>query len=169
MVSRTLHECVDWNSRRINSRCGAKCRTLHECVDWNIHSGLTQSITSVALFTSAWIETDIRENIQFWDRQSHSSRVRGLKLIYVLEQRILDWSHSSRVRGLKQMVILCRSALYLVALFTSAWIETRQQRLSSRRLSCRTLHECVDWNINFWKSFTCRYRRTLHECVDWNW
>ena len=33
---------------------------------------------------------------------------------------------------------------------------------------CRTLHECVDWNVEILTVAFVEQGRTLHECVDWN-
>ena len=57
----------------------------------------------------------------------------------------MSMSHSTRVRGLK--FTTCRN---------------------TAKTSCRTLHECVDWNIGYDDFSKPTYSRTLHECVDWN-
>ena len=54
--SRTLHECVDWNSAFCSIWRTRVSRTLHECVDWNFNSVPPFNILDVALYTSAWIE-----------------------------------------------------------------------------------------------------------------
>ena len=79
-------------------------------------------MNTVALLVSAWIET--LDWILFWiNIWSHSSWVRGLKLILTLRMLRLQRSHSSWVRGLKQ------SPSELMS-----WS------------NCRTPRECVDWN-----------------------
>ena len=82
--SRTLHECVDWNtgieggfgenkkshSTRVRGlkslQSQTLCtkpsgRTLHECVDWNNFATLQDASLYVALYTSAWIEIECQE------------------------------------------------------------------------------------------------------------
>ena len=77
---RTPRGCVDWNSFRWIRQARFYSRTPRGCVDWNF---------SVA-------------NLFWRSSMSHSSWVRGLKLLYHLcvSQRVE--SHSSWVRGLKQ-------------------------------------------------------------------
>ena len=121
-------------------------RTLHECVDWNLNA-IDQSLDSVWSHSTRvrglkWRSTvrDGREN------KSHSTRVRGLKCNHAsvsIIRRIcrtlhecVDWnthsfhhlpasmkSHSTRVRGLKYASRRRYSAWSWVALYTSAWIE----------------------------------------------
>ena len=104
------------------------CRTLHECVDWNL-------VRLIQLLTNC---------------QSHSTRVRGLKLYIDRQLNTLQrvalytsaWieiifpnilctsitsSHSTRVRGLKSCRIFDHDQIPHVALYTSAWIEIRIQ------------------------------------------
>ena len=76
---RTLHECVDWNSKRAWGAYRHECRTLHECVDWNYKLA--------DFFISAIM--------------SHSTRVRGLKSPASEFSMAEKMSHSTRVRGLK--------------------------------------------------------------------
>ena len=145
-MSRTLHECVDWNIESNLNRWVRWCRTLHECVDWNLSSERNGQELRVALYTSAWIEMNVfaapyeklgvalytsawieiihRSRRSIWKRPSHSTRVRGLK-----------WSSAAFVRSWPA-----------VALYTSAWIEINFFSLINQLLDRRTLHECVDWN-----------------------
>ena len=55
-----------------------------------------------------------------------------------------------------------------VALYTSAWIEIPITTVRKSPISCRTLHECVDWNYSLVANIVVLKCRTLHECVDWN-
>src|SRR5574344_1801669 len=97
----------------------------------------------VALFTSAWIETKHIQTLQT-RKKSHSSRVRGLKLSPAYKKQRKNLSHSSRVRGLKQTGTSSWIPINVLALFTSAWIETSLRFSMRRRTLRRTLHECVD-------------------------
>ena len=122
-ASRTLHECVDWNSltliaatvspkshstrvrglklkeRYATSEAGS--RTLHECVDWNHNLALTGWKYHVALYTSAWIEIFVPDNVPT------TAICRTL-------HECVDWNNS-RISN-----VMCQFR--------------------------RTLHECVDWN-----------------------
>ena len=98
---RTLHECVDWNSTMSPLCMMRYCRTLHECVDWNC------------------LDFDRVLN-RF---ESHSTRVRGLKLAKRLSADLMLLSHSTRVRGLKLQNLIYQFQHWTVALYTSACIE----------------------------------------------
>ena len=123
-------------------------RTLRECVDWNI------------LFAILCCYID-------W---SHSSWVRGLKRAIPYKymhdgkrrtlRECVDWntferltitrfilSHSSWVRGLKPFTRRAYQGRTPVALFVSAWIETFRNGRQEYETCCRTLRECVDWNL----------------------
>ena len=57
------------------------------------------------------------------------------------------------------------SALWAVALYTSAWIEIAIDLIRVLTKLCRTLHECVDWNydlvedyMELWTSHSTRVR-----------
>ena len=99
---------------------------------------------------------------------SHSTRVRGLKSNPTCAF-VTPWgSHSTRVRGLKSLAWQPFLPLSPVALYTSAWIEITTRFATHTKKTCRTLHECVDWNKQFCLRIIMRWCRTLHECVDWN-
>ena len=87
--------------REIETAVRCFSRTLHECVDWN-NICLSGLAVSNAL---------------------HSTRVRGLKYWWCADRSSDPVSHSTRVRGLKCFVTNVFLASYLVALYTSAWIE----------------------------------------------
>ena len=100
-ISRTLHECVDWNWSCWNGCCWKACRTLHECVDWNLLM--------------------LRYKISVPSRTLHEC---------------VDWN----------IHIYVVVVFFLVALYTSAWIEINGAAWTARTICRRTLHECVDWN-----------------------
>ena len=123
---------------------------------------------NVALYTSAWIEISLRQ------KYFHRTFRRTL-------HECVDWninpllnpsgkhlSHSTRVRGLKYWRNKRWTKTSKVALYTSAWIEMVCQHVGRYPLDGRTLHECVDWNINTTPMWEPLFGRTLHECVDWN-
>ena len=103
-------------------------------------------MNTVALFTSAWIETLLRLG------QRPMSVCRTL-------HECVDWNPCWCCR-----VCDC----YRVALFTSAWIETSYEEHAKPISESRTLHECVDWNKRTLTKAGLLTGRTLHECVDWN-
>ena len=105
-------------------------RTLHGCVDWNAISCGNKALIRVAPFTGAWIEI---------------SRCSTTFLCFFV-------SHPSRVRGLKLKKLIRRLVNVRVAPFTGAWIEMIDDLSVEQQSKCRTLHGCVDWNINFWKT-----------------
>ena len=129
--SRTLHECVDWNSAERLPYSHLAGRTLHECVDWNIP------------FPPVFV---------LWHR-SHSTRVRGLKFLSASHLLTYSLSHSTRVRGLKLSSRIAAILPSSVALYTSAWIEISLSVLNVLKSACRTLHECVDWNLPAFRCF----------------
>ena len=143
-----------------------KRRTLRECVDWNPSE---RKCIIVEL--------------------SHSSWVRGLKPTFIdsslqIKSRTLrecvDWNSVQRFNR----------SIWHVALFVSAWIETYRKCLVHQewirshsswvrglkladyyrggRIWCRTLRECVDWNLIQFFDWQNQLSRTLRECVDWN-
>ena len=57
----------------------------------------------VAPHTGAWIETEEMTRIAV-NKESHPTRVRGLKQADVIYLRLLVVSHPTRVRGLKRPV-----------------------------------------------------------------
>ena len=121
-------------------------RTLHECVDWNFVA--SDKLLNFARRTlHECVDWNACDGF-FW------------KCEYL--------SHSTRVRGLK--FLLHRQEMFRkpVALYTSAWIEIPSSVAFSASKTCRTLHECVDWNRNILPYWSLEMRRTLHECVDWN-
>ena len=107
------------------------------------------------------------------DRESHSTRVRGLKSLSIMRisaftrrtlHECVDWNTPLYS---KLALIVCRTLhecvdwnnkkitetdLFLVALYTSAWIEIVTYTRFPSLPSCRTLHECVDWNSCVWTS-----------------
>ena len=101
---------------------------------------------TVALYTSAWIEIILSKA--------------GYLLAYVA---LYTSAWIEILRSAEANVNVT------VALYTSAWIEIGTRNRESYCRLCRTLHECVDWNIGYNKNhigvLSCR---TLHECVDWN-
>ena len=165
---RTLHECVDWNKRIFEYLYPSCSRTLHECVDWNSHCPRSfinikrSHSTRVRGLKWYYKQTDISLIL------SHSTRVRGLKLRWWVQGLRSGWSHSTRVRGLKYFDSTDYTWKRLVALYTSAWIEIAWVNITFPATFCRTLHECVDWNISLVSSLPSELGRTLHECVDWN-
>ena len=143
-------------------------RTLHECVDWNnIHK-----INIVILIPS------------------HSTRVRGLKFLWLLFLRetrsrtlheCVDWnlvcfldqfgrtlSHSTRVRGLKSDK--------LVSSVNRMWSHsTRVRGLKFDKNALISSLGRVALYTSAWIEMMSRpscsdriVSRTLHECVDWN-
>ena len=123
---RTLRECVDWNFTYHNYRRWICSRTLRECVDWNWEGRAACDMLA----------------------PSHSSWVRGLKRKWVTKEVLPTLSHSSWVRGLKLLVAPACTRLSQVALFVSAWIETWLDVHRFLKAYCRTLRECVDWNLS---------------------
>ena len=102
--------------------------------------------TFVALYTSAWIEIRKGRAIP----TSPSSRTLHECVDWNSLSRILSvislLSHSTRVRGLKYFYTSKNNRRRQVALYTSAWIEILYTSSALSMPSCRTLHECVDWN-----------------------
>ena len=100
-VSRTLHECVDWNTT--NRRPYRQMTTSHSTrvrgLKW-LTEGCSGRLISVALYTSAWIE--IRNGPRY--RRSQNVALYTSAWIEISEQTM----------------ILCSRN---VALYTSAWIE----------------------------------------------
>src|SRR6056297_697380 len=80
-------------------------------------------VNSVAPLAGAWIETECDGNKKFF-KESHPSRVRGLKLWPCLRLLNKKGSHPSRVRGLKRVEVTTACAVF-VAPLAGAWIETR--------------------------------------------
>ena len=130
-LCRTLHECVDWNWSVPVRVAGYSGRTLHECVDWNKHLRYIkiEKFSRTLHECVDWnkIET-LKERI---DLLSHSTRVRGLK--YTFPNLFLKafTSHSTRVRGLKWPIPKTLNVMIQVALYTSAWIEIKSQRVDT--------------------------------------
>ena len=98
-------------------------RTLHECVDWNA------LVYFCALPVSQSHSTRVRGLKWVWHGNqsggavSHSTRVRGLKSQKIATVNNFKPSHSTRVRGLKFIIVEIRKTKRKVALYTSAWIE----------------------------------------------
>jgi len=98
---------------------------------------------TVALFTSAWIETT--KDLKSVDKEkSRSSRARGLKHFVASANAQASVSRSSRARGLKQAIAPQAHTRLSVALFTSAWIETLNVFAKKPAPEGRALHERVD-------------------------
>ena len=145
LTSRTLHECVDWNTQDDVSIQKLNSRTLHECVDWN-HPALNSATAfPVALYTSAWIEIP------------SAIRIDSIIDVALYTSAWIEMPYAC----------ITQSSMS-VALYTSAWIEMTVSWSVTWMSRCRTLHECVDWNLQLGPKAVSRLRRTLHECVDWN-
>ena len=80
-------------------------------------------------------------------RPSHPSRVRGLKFRIIGKIQEGGRSHPSRVRGLKSCRYVPHPWGCNVAPFTGAWIEIFLHSACATDIQRRTLHGCVDWNI----------------------
>ena len=98
---------------------------------------------SVAPFTGAWIETIHKIQLHHKRRMSHPSRVRGLKLLF-----LLSW-HKALVAPFTGAWIetwkrLDYAEVKRVAPFTGAWIETLAKDYKATAKPSRTLHGCVD-------------------------
>ena len=145
--SRTLHECVDWNTT--NRRPYRQMTTSHSTrvrgLKW-LTEGCSGRLISVALYTSAWIE------IRNGPRSRRSQNV----ALYM----------SAWIEISEQTMILCSRN---VALYTSAWIEI--SRIGKKTARIRS-HSTRVRGLKWCKRRTNRHparRRTLHECVDWNY
>ena len=124
--SRTLHGCVDWNLSLSPVYCISSCRTLHGCVDWNFNMIKHLPICRVAPCTGAWIE------ISADNRLTKPSTVAPCTGAWI---EISIWFTISNT--------------WFVAPCTGAWIEIRFIDDKEPKILCRTLHGCVDWNIDF--------------------
>ena len=144
--SRTLRECVDWNTNRQKKLLKKKKshsswvrglkfnsfflmivkrrRTLRECVDWNVSIFTKDDRFVVALFVSAWIE------------------IKGL--MQVIDPTFVALFVSAWIEMFCGF-FKCPHRGY-VALFVSAWIEILTNLMNKPAELCRTLRECVDWN-----------------------
>ena len=119
-------------------------RIHHGCVDWNIRWWCRPNWVRFASITDAWIETSHQEP---WNhkKDSHPSRMRGLKPYHPSNGFAYSYSHPSRMRGLKQWQGCRLSFLRQFASITDAWIETCH--CYPRCNACfRIHHGCVDWN-----------------------
>ena len=147
-LSRTLHECVDWNPKNDYRKHSTHTshstwvrglkfahqmrvvavligRTLHECVDWNKFD--TSEVASAMV--------------------SHSTWVRGLKFWFCCTF-VETWKVALYMSAwIEMMKFTPIHMILLVALYMSAWIEILIFDGRWLSNSCRTLHECVDWNF----------------------
>ena len=165
-------------------------RTLHECVDWNCDKTTHAFKYTVALYTSAWIEIGnpfksawnlcVALYTSAWIEIYPLSRHKHLWCVALYTSAWIEIALTDCVRGKCR----CRTLHECVD-----WNFTplMRQVVTSRR----TLHECVDWNdtiyrqitvfpivalytsawieiIRNWERTGASSGRTLHECVDWN-
>ena len=79
----------------------------------------------VASFTDAWIETDI-ESYERQLQESHLLQMRGLKPKYNEATCWCNVSHLLQMRGLKHDQGVKYKQVGIVASFTDAWIETKE-------------------------------------------
>ena len=213
---RTLHGCVDWNVKYGKRPLVYASRTLHGCVDWNfLYPACGNGGMVVAPFTGAWIEIIPIENVLGQKIRVAPFTGAWIEIIRsVFPFLFLFSSHPSRVRGLKWLNQDAVWRIFFVAPFTGAWIEISCTPVESHgrmlvapftgawieiigpswqvpAYCCRTLHGCVDWNLqgidrvkHISRSHPSRVRglkslflpiitilgrcRTLHGCVDWN-
>ena len=97
---------------------------------------------------------------------SHSTRVRGLKLIELRLRECIGLSHSTRVRGLKYATAPQYTKTFDVALYTSAWIEievdSNDEQIESVALYTSAWIEIAPVG----SPDSATVSRTLHECVD---
>ena len=123
VFSRILCGCVDWNIKLRSRKHAEKSRILCGCVDWNRNPIIRKSLTIVASYVGAWIETfgqcqrnwGLRGRILCgcvdWNlprpfeiapaAKSHPMWVRGLKPNMVPLLTVHIMSHPMWVRGLK--------------------------------------------------------------------
>ena len=130
----------------ISSPRSTMSRTLHECVDWNIfHSASSQHSGASHSTRVRGLKSSIRHNWRVSSR-SHSTRVRGLKYPTAYYRSNSRLSHSTRVRGLKCWLLYTWESLTGCRTLHECVDWNPLYRMHPDRSFRRTLHECVDWN-----------------------
>ena len=130
-TSRIFYRCVDWNLAARALFVVNVSRIFYRCVDWNHNSTSSQSISFVASFTDAWIETQaglatcfgnsVASFTDAWIETPASGQGRLCRTVASFTDAWIETDRDERGHETVD-----------VASFTDAWIET-QGREANRR------------------------------------